>query len=1303
MSVDELELKSLFAGRFLVEAVAGTGGMAIVYRARDQERGNAPVALKVLRRLGRVAHLHERFAREALVLSTLRHPGIVSYIDHGVTPQGEAFLVMEWLEGESLGQRLSRQGLSLLETVTLLGRVAEALSVAHRHGIVHRDLKPENIFLLGGRPDSPTVLDFGVARLISSDLTTTGLALGTPLYMAPEQARGEAIGPSADVFALGCVMFHCLTGRVLFDASHPTLVMAGILLQEAPSLRSVRASMPKELETLLASMLDKDPRRRPRDAGALLEGLNRLGALSDEPAPDKAITRAVPLSGEQQLVSVILSIAHGTGDERTDHPPLFDMLRRRFGARVEQLVDGSMIATLAQTESMTATDQAVQAARCALLVRKELPSQERVVVATGRGVVGANLPGGEVMDRAGKLLETSQASGGVWIDDVTSRLLDVRFRMSRTKSGHCILHAELQIDETRRLLGQPTPLVGRRRELAQLQMLLGECCENSVARLAVVVAPPGVGKSHLRREFVQQVQREVSRSVDVWLGRTDPTRADASYGLLWDALRRLIDVQDGEELTMQQSRLRQRVRRYVPVGQAPFVTEFLGELCRIPFPSENSPKLRMARSEARTMADQVSAAFLAFVRAETSAHPVLLVLEDLHWSDGLTVRLIDEMLRGCSDKPIMVLALARPEVETRHPNLWADRKREYLSLDGLTKKASAQLVTHVLGNQIAPAIVERIVDQAEGNALFLEELIRFVAQNTSDALPDTVIAMLQARLQRLEPELRRTLRAASVYGATFWRAGLVALLGEGDSAGSIDQRLESLIDQELIVRNATSRFLGDTQYSFRHALLREAAHGTLTDDDRLAGHRAAAAFLESMGERDPGVLAEHFALGGEKERAAAYYARAAIEAVHYNELEAVTPLAERGIACGAQGDVLGQILSARGGVSYFQHDHASARTLIEEALSLLRPGSARWWHAAGTMSVISTSVLRWDEVLRWGEQLRTAPFDPQAATMRIRALSLFAAKLIWSGRHAHSAPLLTQLDSMIDSPLEDVEGRAWRDFAHMSAAFWSQPDPWRALMAASRAEVFFEQAEYSRLLGPTQAFRGYLLVHLGNFDAGEAKLRTSLELARRTRDPFTLSLAVPFLALTLVETGDAAATDEAERLLRGFLDTPSDPKQQGFGHAILGEIHLGRGELEPAERHARAALNMIGEHLVLRPSADTLLTKVLLHAGRHGEACEHVHGALALVASIGGCGFLEVPLRLAAFEAYVAASNPAAAGILEGAVEQVGIRAEGIPDARLRERFLTKNPANRRVLAEAERLLPPSVLAFARLGGQAAS
>ena len=192
--------------RFELELSAGSGGMGEVFRARDRTT-DATVAVKFL--LDESAREVARFAREAQVLAELHHPRIVQYVAHDVTPTGEPYLVMEWLEGEHLLSRLLRGRLTVAESVALVTHVADALAAAHARGVVHRDLKPTNLFLEGHKIDRVKLLDFGIAHLRDvTRMTQTGMLVGTPGYMAPEQARsGQAIDARADVFALGCVLF----------------------------------------------------------------------------------------------------------------------------------------------------------------------------------------------------------------------------------------------------------------------------------------------------------------------------------------------------------------------------------------------------------------------------------------------------------------------------------------------------------------------------------------------------------------------------------------------------------------------------------------------------------------------------------------------------------------------------------------------------------------------------------------------------------------------------------------------------------------------------------------------------------------------------------------------------------------------------------------------------------------------------------------------------------------------------------------------------------------------------------------
>ena len=177
--------------------------------ARDSTTTEQPVAVKVLHHAA-LDTAGDRFAREAEVLASLDHPHVVKYVAHGVDAENAGYLAIEWLEGHDLDAHLEQHPrLGVVESIALVRAVADALSVAHARGIVHRDIKPSNLFLEGGELARVKVLDFGVARLENNvNATRTGTALGTPGYMAPEQARGERFVDAADVFALGCVLWN---------------------------------------------------------------------------------------------------------------------------------------------------------------------------------------------------------------------------------------------------------------------------------------------------------------------------------------------------------------------------------------------------------------------------------------------------------------------------------------------------------------------------------------------------------------------------------------------------------------------------------------------------------------------------------------------------------------------------------------------------------------------------------------------------------------------------------------------------------------------------------------------------------------------------------------------------------------------------------------------------------------------------------------------------------------------------------------------------------------------------------------
>src|SRR6185437_11940651 len=255
-------LASALADRYDVERQVGQGGMATVYLARDLKHQRR-VAIKVLRPELSASLGGDRFLREIRVAANLQHPNILGLYDSGEA-EGLLYYVMPFVAGESLRDRLNKeQQLPLHDALQITREAAEALQYAHEHGIVHRDIKPENILLMGGHA---LVADFGIARAVEASgekLTQTGMAVGTPHYMSPEQALGsDHVDARSDVYSLGCVLYELLIGQPPFTGPNAMAIMARHSMEVVPSLQVVRQSVPDEVEDAVLRALEKTPADR---------------------------------------------------------------------------------------------------------------------------------------------------------------------------------------------------------------------------------------------------------------------------------------------------------------------------------------------------------------------------------------------------------------------------------------------------------------------------------------------------------------------------------------------------------------------------------------------------------------------------------------------------------------------------------------------------------------------------------------------------------------------------------------------------------------------------------------------------------------------------------------------------------------------------------------------------------------------------------------------------------------------------------------------------------------------------------
>jgi hypothetical protein len=338
VSDDRPRLAAALAGRYRIERELGRGGMATVYLAHDLKH-DRPVAVKVLRPELAVALGAERFLQEILISARLDHPHILTLIDSG-NADGFLFYVLPYVRGESLRTKLEREKqLSLEEALRIARQVASALDYAHRHGVVHRDVKPENILLHEGEA---MVADFGIALAVLKEagerLTATGVSVGTPEYMSPEQATGgREVDARSDVYSLGAVLYEMLAGEPPHTGPTARAVIAKIVAEPPPRLTVVRSGVPRAVDTALAKALAKAPADRFASAAAFADALS-AGPGPDPPLGPRSSGRG-PSRGRRALAAValvaaVLAAAWGRHAWRASHRPLVIMMDSPYSGRV---------------------------------------------------------------------------------------------------------------------------------------------------------------------------------------------------------------------------------------------------------------------------------------------------------------------------------------------------------------------------------------------------------------------------------------------------------------------------------------------------------------------------------------------------------------------------------------------------------------------------------------------------------------------------------------------------------------------------------------------------------------------------------------------------------------------------------------------------------------------------------------------------------------------------------------------------------------------------------------------------------
>ena len=548
-----------------------------------------------------------------------------------------------------------------------------------------------------------------------------------------------------------------------------------------------------------------------------------------------------------------------------------------FGAPVAYGDDAerAVRAALTVRDTIAAMDEADR--RLELKVRIAVNTGEALVIVNARPALGEAMVTGDVVNTAARL-QTAAPVGAVLVGEDTYRATKEAILYAPTaaveaKGKEQLVPAWIALQEARLPGDRPArgPLVGRSHELDVLRGTWERVASERRPHLVTIIGPAGVGKTRLASEFAEMVRERGGRTVR---GRTLPYRESTAYSALAFQLKQLCGIFETDSVDAASKKLDDAVSTLLPPTEAKAVTKHLGII--------------LGLDPAGTIADRESLFFSirSFIEAVAADQPTMLVFEDIHWADVSLLDLVELLAARLRDLPVLVLALARPELFDLRPG-WGGGLLAHtaLPLGALDVTDATGLATHRLADGGATDSLDRAADLAaiaDGNPLFIEQLAAALAESgdASAPLPTTVREIIAARLDALPPRVRAVLLDAAVAGRVFWRGALERMAEEPQA---LTDALAELERRELIARQTVSAFEGQQQYSFNHVLVRDVAYELLPRAARRERHREAALYFEEVG-RDSGevgaALARHWRDAGDSAKAVDYLVAAAEIAEH---------------------------------------------------------------------------------------------------------------------------------------------------------------------------------------------------------------------------------------------------------------------------------------------------------------------------------------------------------------------------------------------------------------------------------------
>jgi len=917
-------------GHYRVIEQLGQGGMGVVYKAEDLDLGRT-VALKFIRpeREG-IGLATARFKREAQAAAALNHPNIVTVYEFG-EHEGQLYISMELVGGQSLAQLLQGGPLSWQQVVDIASQIGDALSKAHERGIVHRDMKPDNVVV--DEDGRVKILDFGVAKPVSGTpaLTGEGVLVGTPSYMSPEQARGEPIDHRTDIWSLGVMLFKMVTGRLPYASAPVQGAIGSVLSHPRNRVRDLRPDLPPDLELVLDRALARDPAERYASVSALVADLRALppplrdsdpissGLAQAAPAPESrgrtgtGTTLGPTLRSERRQVTVVSCSLGGRSEAGGGLDPedlaavlseSHELCRRvvwRYEGQVTQAAHGllfifgyptaheddprrALLASLHILEGLKRLNERLVRERSLHLVAAIGVDTGLVVVRGDEGPGGHAPVVGDVPSLAIQL-STLASPEAILISEATQRLVEGLFECrtgppmsaggSRGSATYEVLHesaARNRLEAEGALRGL-APLVGREKELAILMERWRQAREGE-GQVVLLSGEAGIGKSRL----VLEAKKQVAGDPQAWMTelRCSPYHTSSAFFPIIDVLERVVLLY--ERTDAPEVKLRKLEGFLVPYGlPLPEAVPLFAGLLSIPlgeaYAPLNAPPERQKQKALAWMAQMLL--------APAAEQPLLVIVEDLHWADPSTLEFLDRLMAQVPATSTLVLLTCRPDFTPPWP---LSSQVLHLPLRRLSRSESEALLSGIKGEGALPGgLSTLIMARSDGVPLFIEEMTKMVLESDSAEaasrleIPGSLHASLTARLDRLGVA-KEVAQLAAVLGREFPSEWLQAVSPWDER--TLEAGLDRLAKAGLLHRRGVPPKL---TYEFKHALIEDAAYQSLLKDKRQAFHRQVAERLSEVFPElegtSPELLARHLTAAGLDARAIPFWHRAGQQAL----------------------------------------------------------------------------------------------------------------------------------------------------------------------------------------------------------------------------------------------------------------------------------------------------------------------------------------------------------------------------------------------------------------------------------------